>query len=364
METLFTNCTAVKLTSKSGRPYWFRTCDIGGDIWAGGAHIVSFPQGGSFALTGREGPLPARHAILGITHNTLDSWLLDGVNSAGLTGGLLALYEGTSRFVAEADKEGIMGMELVTYLLATCASTEEVAEVVRGLQLLDVPMGEGKTVAATMHAMFTDPSGRCVILEAADSARPGELTVYPKNLGLMTNSPPYPQQLQNLSWYLSQSPEWRWGKDTPPELRMNGMTVRPDAQAPHFSVSGIFPASYASCDRFIRMAMLKYLNREGTDFSDEEMLPLGGQLMCSVIEPHNQGLFHYTRFDEEKGPIGGHESYTQYLVMYDVAERTMYLQPYGSTGWTRTALSNCPGNRVMTHPVCRCPLAGVVEPRK
>ncbi len=353
------NCTAVRLTSRTGRPYWFRTCDIGGDIWAGGAHIVSFPKGKRIALAGREAPLSSAHAILGIAHNAQDTWLLDGVNDAGLTGGLLALYEGTSVAKAVQGREGIMGMELVTCLLASCGSAAEVAEAVKDKQVLDVPLGEGKAVASTMHGMFTDPSGRCVILEAADRERPGEIAVYEQNLGLMTNSPPYPQQLQNLCWYLSQSPEWRWGGDE--AFCLNGLTLHPDAQAPHFTMSGCFPASYSSCDRFVRMAMLDYLNREGGDFSDEEMLALGAQLMCAVIEPKNRGLYHYTRFDEKEGPQGGHESYTQYLVMYDPTEKLMYLLPYGVTGWTKTALTRCPTDRIAAHPICRCPMAGVVE---
>lgn len=354
-------CTAVNLRSKSGRPYWLRTCDIGGDIWKEGAHVVSLPKGAMLALAEREEPLICGHGILGIAHNSLDTWLLDGVNDAGLTGGLLALYEATSVPAPREGLEGVMGMELVTYLLARCATVEQVAERARGIQILDVPLEGGERVTAAMHGMFTDPSGKCVILEAADRERPGELTVYERNLGMMTNSPPYPQQLENLSWYLAHSPEWCWGRDRPPELTMNGMTVRADGKALHFSMSGCFPASYASCDRFVRMAMLKYLNHEGRDFSDEGMLALGSDLMCAVIEPHNQGIFHYTRFDEREGPQGGHESYTQYLVMYDPGERTLYLKPYGTTGWTKTALDACPKDRVQTHPVCRYPMAGVVE---
>lgn len=361
MNTPFANCTAVKLISKTGRPYWFRTCDIGGDIWADGAHMVSFPRGAELSLWGREAPLTASHAILGMAYNTQDTWLLDGVNDAGLTGGLLALYETLSVPKAGEGKEGVMGMEIVTYLLAKCASVDEVVETVQGKQLLDTPVGEGKTVTATMHCMFVEPSGRCVILEATDCEHPGELTVYTETLGMMTNSPPYPQQLQNLSWYLAHSPEWCWGKDQPPELCMNGMTLCADADAPHFCMSGCFPASYASCDRFVRMAMLKHLNNNGMDFSDEEMLPLGAQLMCSVIEPHNRGLYHYTRFDEKDGPQGGHESYTQYLLMYDITERILYLQPYDSTGWTKVRLDDCPRDRIATHPICRHPMAGVVE---
>lgn len=356
----FVGCTAVKLTAQSGNPYWFRTCDIGGEIWAHGAHAVSFPAGAPVALTGREEPLTATHGVLGLTYNQQDTWLLDGVNDAGLVGGLLALYEATSVDKAAPGEEGVVGMELVTRLLCTCATVDEVAEAAGRIRVLHA-CWETEQTEADMHFMFLEPTGRCVILEAADPADPGRLTVYRDNLGLMTNSPAYPQQLQNLSWFLAHSPEWNWGKESTPGFTLNGMTVEGDPDAPHFSVSGVFPASYASCDRFIRVAMMSYLNQEGRDFSDGEMLPLGSQLMEPVMEPHNRGLFHYTRFDEKEGPVGGHESYTQYLVMYSPVERELYVRPYGTTAWTHLRLSACSKESVESHPICHAPLAGVVE---
>ena len=69
----FAGCTAVKFTAKSGNPYWFRTCDIGGDIWAEGAHAVSFPVGARVPLVSREEPLTVAHAVIGLTYNALDT---------------------------------------------------------------------------------------------------------------------------------------------------------------------------------------------------------------------------------------------------------------------------------------------------
>ena len=241
----FAGCTAVKFTAKSGNPYWFRTCDIGGDIWAEGAHAVSFPVGARVPLVSREEPLTVAHAVIGLTYNALDTWLLDGVNDAGLVGGLLALYEATSTARAADGEDGVMGMEIITRLLATCATVDEVICTVQRIRVLNVDQGE-EQVAAGMHCMFMEPNGRCVILEAADEAKPGCFDIYESNLGLMTNSPPYPQQLQNLSWYLAHSPEWNWGKESTPCLTMNDCTVTADSEADHYCMNGTFPASYAS----------------------------------------------------------------------------------------------------------------------
>lgn len=351
------DCTALKLTSSSGKPYWFRTCDIGGDIWEEGAHVASFPAGAEvgFFLDKRE---KLRHGLLGVTYSPLDTWLMDGVNDAGLVGSLLALYEATSVPQAEAGRRGVVGMELVSWLLGHCANVDEVVEAVKDVQILNVPLKEG-SAPSTAHYMFMDTTGRCVIMEAADPEHAGILTVYEENLGLMTNSPPYPRQLDNLRWYLSQSPELNHEREGAASLTLNGMTLTADASAVHEGMTGTLPASYAAYDRFTRMAVLTALNHEGRDFPDERMLPLGSQLLSPVNEPKNQGLFHYKAWDN--GPVGGHLSYTQYVVMYDPTERALYIQPYGTTAWTKVALGDCSKEKCQRHTVCRDPLGGVVN---
>ena len=54
------SCSCMKLTSKQGRPYWFRTCDLNTSIWDAGAHAVSFPAG--YAITTANGTLRTRYA--------------------------------------------------------------------------------------------------------------------------------------------------------------------------------------------------------------------------------------------------------------------------------------------------------------
>lgn len=253
-----------------------------------------------------------------------------------------------------------MGMELVSYLLSTCGSLEELKLAARRIRVLDVPTPEGRA-PATMHYMFLDGEGRCLILEAADPARPGQFALYEENLGLMTNSPPYPQQVDNLRWFLAHSPELNWDRTAPAELTLNGMRVTADPDAPHCSMSGTFPASYAACDRFVRQAVLTACNHEGRDFPDEGMLPLGSGLMAPVVEPQNGGLFHYIRFDAETGPQSGHESYTQYLAMYDPTRRRLYLRPHGATAWTMVELERCDRTSVQRHSLCWESRAGVVK---
>lgn len=330
-------CSAMTLTSKSGRHYWFRTCDIDVDIWNAGAHVIH-KRAGEWIEYGNGKREIGLYSFLGMTYNSLDTWLLDGVNQHGLTGGLLMLYEGTSVEKEAQGKEGYIGLELVTKVLASCKSVEEVKELAKQVQVLDIPF-ENNPVTAYVHYFFVDCSGNEVILEATQKENPGVFHIYEKEelLGVMTNSPSYERQRENLRWFLSQSPEMKQGiaGKAITELLCDGRRITADEQANHCSLSGIFPASYCSYDRFIRLSILKAINDSGNGFEDKKMLALGSGIMNAVCEPHTKGIFHYTKMEETGEIIGQKDSYTQYLSMYDLEERCFYMKKYDETEWIK-----------------------------
>lgn len=359
-------CSCMTLTSQNQNPYWFRTCDIDTDIWKEGAHIVSVPAGETISFTEREKE-KSRYAFLGITNNENDNWLLDGINSEGLAGGLLLLLEGTSVEKAVADerkRQGYVGMELVTLFLSSCKNVEEVTALAPQLLVCNIPF-EGQQVPATMHYFFADASGNEVILEASEKERPGEFTIYPKKegIGIMTNSPVFSAQKENLAWYLAASPELQILKENAesPFLSFDGRILQGDAQAQHLLRSNTFPASYCSYDRFVRLAVLKALNDSGRHFPDEKMLALGSGMMSSVYEPGTKGIYHYTGFDDMQRPINNKDGFTQYLVMYDLPGKRMYLKAFDEVCFTEYTLSRCKNKGRCNYQVKHDGLAGIVR---
>ena len=334
-------CSCMTLTSKSGKYYWFRTCDIDTDIWKDGAHVVRQAAGEVVEYCNGRKEI-SQYSFTGMTYNILETWLLDGVNECGLTGGLLMLYEGTSVDKAENDKVGYIGMELVTKILSCCRDVSEVIGLAERIQILDIPFCK-KKLNASMHYFFADNTGNEVILEAAKKEKPGILQVFAKEeiIGVMTNSPPYEKQLQNLAWFLSQSPEMKQGINgqTITELILDGRAVKADAEVEHLSLNGTFPASYSSYDRFIRLAVLKFLNNSGNEFEDEKMLAMGNGIMNAVCEPYTKGLFHYTRMESDGKIIGQKNSFTQYVTMYDIEEKCFYIKKYDEIIWTKHRLN-------------------------
>ena len=335
-------CSCMTLTSKEGKHFWFRTCDIEAGIWKAGAHVVRFGRESRIDYGDGKQEI-GLYAFIGITYNFSDTWLLDGINECGLCGGLLMLYEGTSVEQAQTGKTGYIGMELVTKILSSCKDVKEVIALAKTIQILDIPF-EGNRVPATMHYFFADSQGEEVILEAACQEQRGILQIYTKEeiIGVMTNSPAYDRQLKNLSWFLSKSPELKQGKNKTSieELDFNGRKIKADEKADHISLSGVFPASYASHDRFLRLAVIKALNKSGNLFTGEEMLALGSGMMNVVMEPDTGGLFHYTHMDDEGRIVGQKAGFTQYLVMYDLEKKCFYMKVYDMVSWIKYEIKN------------------------
>ena len=355
-------CSCMTLTSKGGKHYWFRTCDIGESLWNEGAHIVQCSKG-SGIVYGDGHKENTDYGFLGITYNRQDTWLLDGVNEEGLCGGLLMLYEGTSVEKADTDRAGYSGMELVTKILSSCQDVKAVIELTKTIQILDVTLNNRK-VASTMHYFFCDRQGKEVVLEAVDKTNRGILRCYStkENIGVMTNSPSYERQLQNLSWFLANSPEMRQGirGQAIRELWFDGRRVTADENAVHVSLSGDFPGSFASYDRFLRLAIVKALNQSGNHFIEEEMLPLGSHMMNVVMEPNTGGIFHYTQRKEDGSIIGQKESFTQYIVMYDLEEKCFYIRVFDMVSWKKYRLIKIADGEKKSYEITHSLMQGVI----
>ena len=84
--------------------------------------------------------------------------------------------------------------------------------------------------------------------------------------------------------------------------------------------------------------MLKALNDSGNHFEDEKMLALGSGIMNAVCEPHTKGVFHYTKMEPDGKVIGQKDSFTQYMVMYDMEEKDFCVKKYDEVTWKKYCL--------------------------
>ena len=237
-------------------------------------------------------------------------------------------------------------MEVITYFLSKCKNVKEVMFLAEEIEITNIHYKQ-EVLPATVHYHFLDRKGKEVILEPAKEGQPGKLCIYweQETIGVMTNSPTYQKQKQNLAWFLSGSPELKTGrKNQKISLLLDGKEIRENQEAYHISLSHNFPGSFASYDRFIRLAVLKALNDSGRRWNDGEILPMGISLMNTVREPEDLGILHYSYLKEDSREkiqvIGREKSKTYYLVIYDLYEKKCYLQWFDEMEWTCYTLYN------------------------
>ena len=182
-------------------------------------------------------------------------------------------------------------------------------------------------------------------------------------LGVMTNSPPYWQQLENLSWFLSRSPELKQGKwgQAVTELFFDGRIIRADEKAEHITQNGTFPASYSSYDRFIRAAVFKALNNSGNYFEDHKMLALGSNLMSTLYEPSSGGVFHYSKIEDDGTITGQKDSFTQYLIMYDLDKKCFYIKVFDTVSWVEYPLQELAYGEKKSYEILHYPMFGILK---
>lgn len=166
----------------------------------------------------------------------------DAVNECGLyIAGLN--YIGNAKY--HAPKDGSINLspyELTLYLLSICASASEAKEILKNINLVDIPFSRD-IPCAELHWIIADK-------ESAFTVEPDKngLNIYDNPIGVLTNNPPFPYQLFNLNNYATLSP-------TPP-----GNLFAPKIPLEIYSegMGGLgLPGDLSSMSRFVRATFHK-----------------------------------------------------------------------------------------------------------
>ena len=115
---------------------------------------------------------------------------------------------------------------------------DDIRERLADLTLVGIQDGLTGTVAP-MHWMFTDLSGRGLVVEQTALG----LHIYENPVGVLTNSPDFPWQMTNLRNYLGAAPEQT------EQVDWNGLQMEPFGQAGGTSA---LPGGYTPPARFVR----------------------------------------------------------------------------------------------------------------
>lgn len=227
-------CTAAAYRTSDF--YFGRTMDLDRSF---GEEIIVTPR--NYPLTFRQArALSIHYAIIG-TAIVQDGYPLyyDGLNEKGLSMAGLNFVGNAVYHDALPGKDNIAQFEFTPWILGQCASVKDARRLLSCINLTPVPFRENFFVAQ-LHWIIADQNETIVVEPMASGVR-----VYDDPAEVLTNNPPFPQQLFQLNNYITLSPR-------PP---VNNFSDRLELQAYSHGIGAIgLPGDLSSQSRFARAA--------------------------------------------------------------------------------------------------------------
>lgn len=256
-------CTAATYQTKAF--YFGRTLDY---EFSYGDEITITPRRYCFTFTD-ESVLRSHYAMIGMAH-VADGYPLyyDAVNEKGLAMAGLNFMDNACYFEKEAGKQNISPYEFIPFILGQCASVEEAGALLENLNLVRIPFSD-KLPLASLHWIIAG-QGKALTVESTKDG----LHVYDNPVGILTNNPPFPEQLFQLNNYMYLSTK------TPQNHFCDKLSLH--AYSRGMGAMGL-PGDLSSQSRFVRASFVKMNSVSGS--SEEESVSQFFHILGSVAQP-------------------------------------------------------------------------------
>ena len=256
-------CTAVSYKTKNF--YFGRTLDYESTF---PTHITVTPR--RFPLRFRHGgTMSVHHALIGMAYVVGDYPLYyDGMNEKGLCMAGLN-FVGNAVYRSHAPEgDNICQFEFIPWILGQCATVAEARGLLSRIRLTDTPFHEDLPVS-DLHWMMADRQESITVESVADG-----VMVYDNPVGVLTNNPPFPEQLFRLNDFMHLS------AGAPQNRFSDRLDLRPYSRG--MGAMGL-PGDLSSPSRFVRAAFVKMNSVSGD--TETESVGQFFHIMGSVEQP-------------------------------------------------------------------------------
>lgn len=292
-------CTAA--TYKTKDFYFGRTLDY------------EFSYGDEVTVTPRNYPFDFRHlgrmdshyAIIGIAYIAGDYPLYyDAANEKGLCIAGLNFVGNADYKPVNPGADNVAQFELIPWLLGQCASVREARTLLARMNLTDTPFSK-ELPLAQLHWLIADRDESITVESVKDG-----IHVYDNPVGVLTNNPPFPEQMFGLNNYMHLSPK------SPENLFSDRLPLRTYSRG--MGALGL-PGDLSSASRFVRVAFTKMNSVSGDSESDSvsQFFHILGSVdqqrgCCDVGEGKyeitiytsccnaDRGIYYYTTYDNHQ----------------------------------------------------------------
>ncbi len=264
-------CTAITLKTRDF--YFGRTLD---NEFSYFEEVTVVPR--NFIINFRHlQPLKEHYAIIGMAYNK-DNYPLfyDATNEKGLS--MAGLNFVGNAYYRECSETGVnvAQFELIPFILGQCATVDEAERLIKTISVVKTVFSEDLPVAQ-LHWLIADKT-RAITLESTKEG----INIYENPLGVLTNNPPFPEQLEKLSEYKHLSNE------DPPNSKGEYKDQR-------FYSKGIgaigLPGDLSSSSRFVRVAFTK--GNSVSEKSEEESVAQFFRILGSVFQVRGSNKTEY-----------------------------------------------------------------------
>ncbi|WP_454918677.1 linear amide C-N hydrolase [Xanthobacter sediminis] len=331
-------CTSFLLKSADGGFVYGRTLEFGLPL---NSALTVIPRNLAYTGTGPDGKpgtgltWTTRYGVGGANAFGLPI-VLDGVNEAGLAGGMLylpalALYQDVP---AAEGKTSIAAHEVLTYILTSFAT---VAEVKEGLPRIRVNRSilDQLKMPAPMHVTVHDATGASLVIEYIG----GELRMHDNPTTVMTNAPAFDWHVTNLGNYLPLSVY------NPAPLKVGSLTIAPPSTGA--GAPGL-PGDMSSPSRFVRAFL--YSRAAPVLPTSTETVGLAFHILNNFdLSP---GVVRTSADSASGGGVTGIET-TEWTSVVDLKARRYFIRTYGNSQTRVLDLTKAPidGKEIKTYPI-------------
>lgn len=292
-------CTAATYRTKDF--YFGRTLDY---EFSYGDEVVVTPRGYAFSF--RHMDAVAQHyAMIGMACNMADCPLYyDAVNEKGL--GMAGLnFVGNAFYKdVESGRDNVAQFEFIPWILGKCATVQEARALLERINLVNTPFSKELPVAQ-LHWLIADRNEAIVV----EAVREG-LRVYDNPIGVLTNNPPFDEQMLRLNDYMHLSTK------QPQNHFSDKLHLEPYSRG--MGALGL-PGDLSSQSRFVRAAFVR-MNAVSGDEEEESVSQFFHILgavdqqrgCCEVVDGKyeitiytsccnaDKGIYYYTTYDNHQ----------------------------------------------------------------
>lgn len=289
-------CTAVSYKTKNF--YFGRTLDYD---YSYAEEVCVTPR--NFILSFlKTSDLKKHYAIIGMAF-VPDKYPLyyDAMNEKGLCMAGLNFVGNAHYNDEESGKLNIAQFELIPYILGKCSSVKEAIEELKYINLANIPYAENMPTAQ-LHWIIADRKDTITVESVTDGIK-----IYDNKIGILTNNPPFKEQMFNLNNYMSLSAR------EPQNLFSDKLDLKSYSRG--MGAIGL-PGDFSSQSRFVRASFIKMNSVSG--ISEEESVNQFFHILNSVEQPRgscitaenkyeitiyssccnaDKGIYYYTTYD-------------------------------------------------------------------